>query len=251
MRIFYLLVLCLPIYTLGQVTLDDTIAQEKVLVCPQYSTGWTGGDLVNRFGFLNLVGFGAGYKFKNNVFAIADANFIFGNKVKIPGIFEHLVDSYGNITDINGDVATVSVLARGVCINAQVGKIIPLNPRDKNSGLMFHAGAGYLNHRVKIETQTQVVPMIELDYKKGYDRLTTGINLMQFLGYAYMPKQSFYSFYGGIYAIQGFTRNRRTLFYDQPDVPVSKDLRLDLIMGIKLGWFIPFYSTQKDYYIEY
>lgn len=251
MRFIFFLGISFPFFVAGQVSLDDTAVHDKVLVCPQYSTAWTGGDLVHRFGFLNLVGFGAGYKFKNNVFALADANFIFGNKVKIPGIFEHLVDSYGNITDVNGDVATVSVLARGVSINAQIGKIFPLNQRDKNSGIMVHAGLGYLNHRVKIETQTQVVPMIELDYKKGYDRLTAGVNLMQFIGYAYMPKQSFYSFYGGIYAMQGFTKNRRTLFYDQPDVPVSTALRLDLIMGIKVGWFIPFYSTQKDYYIEY
>ncbi|MFM7566689.1 MAG: hypothetical protein ACKO4K_08075 [Flavobacteriales bacterium] len=251
MRFIFFLGISFPFFVAGQVTLDDTVVHDKVLVCPQYSTAWTGGDLVHRFGFLNLVGFGAGYKFKNNVFALADANFIFGNKVKIPGIFEHLVDSYGNITDVNGDVATVSVLARGVSVNAQIGKIFPLNQRDKNSGIMVHAGLGYLNHRVKIETQTQVVPMIELEYKKGYDRLTTGVNSMQFIGYAYMPKQSFYSFYGGIYAMQGFTKNRRTLFYDQPDVPVSTALRLDLIMGIKVGWFIPFYSTQKDYYIEY
>jgi hypothetical protein len=251
MRFIFFLGISFPFFVAGQVTLDDTVVHDKVLVCPQYSTAWTGGDLVHRFGFLNLVGFGAGYKCKNNVFALADANFIFGNKVKIPGIFEHLVDSYGNITDVNGDVATVSVLARGVSVNAQIGKIFPLNQRDKNSGIMVHAGLGYLNHRVKIETQTQVVPMIELDYKKGYDRLTTGVNSMQFIGYAYMPKQSFYSFYGGIYAMQGFTKNRRTLFYDQPDVPVSTALRLDLIMGIKVGWFIPFYSTQKDYYIEY
>jgi hypothetical protein len=116
---------------------------------------------------------------------------------------------------------------------------------------MVHFGAGYLNHRIRIETQTQVVPLIELDYKKGYDRLTTGISATQFLGYAYMPRNGFYNFYGGIYAIEGFTKNRRTLFFDEPSVPVSTKTRLDVIVGLKIGWYIPFYSTKKDYYIEY
>ena len=31
---------------------------------------------------------------------------------------------------------------------------------------------------MKIETNEQVVPQLELDYKKGYDRLTTGINFL-------------------------------------------------------------------------
>jgi len=249
-KILFLLILRTSC-SLGQVTAVDSVADSRVLVSAHYATGWTGGDLVNRYGFMNLVGFAAGYKFQNNWFAITDASFLFGSDVKIPGLLSELADSYGNITDINGDPATVSVLARGVAANIQIGKIIPLSARNQNSGLMVHVGAGYLNHRIKIETQTQVVPMIELDYKKGYDRLTTGLNTMQFLGYSYMPHNSFYSFYGGIYAIEGFTKNRRTIFFDQPNVPVSTATRLDIIVGLKIGWYIPFYSSQKDYYIEY
>ncbi len=235
----------------AQVSPADTISDSRVLVSLQYGTGWTGGDLVNRYGYLNLIGLNAGYKWKNNMFAIVEGSFIFGSEVKIPGLLSGLTDSYGNITDINGDPAAVSVLARGVVANVEIGKIIPLNRRNQNSGIMVHAGAGYMNHRIKIETQTQVVPMIELDYKKGYDRLTTGFCSMQFLGYSYMPRNSFYNFYGGMYIMEGFTQNRRTVNFDQPNVPVSSDLRLDIIVGLKLGWYIPFYSSSKDYYIEY
>jgi hypothetical protein len=235
----------------GQVTLADTAAEARVLVSIHYATGWTGGDMVNRYGYLNLVGFSGGYKFRNNWLLLGDANFMFGSQVKIPALLDGLKDSFGNITDVNGDPATVSVLARGVSVNAQIGKLIPWSKRNQNSGIMVHFGAGYLNHRIRIETQTQVVPLIELDYKKGYDRLTTGISATQFLGYAYMPRNGFYNFYGGIYAIEGFTKNRRTIFFDEPSVPVSTKTRLDVIVGLKIGWYIPFYSTKKDYYIEY
>jgi hypothetical protein len=251
MRVILFLFLLLTSKGFGQTIPNDTVSVGRFLLGVQYGTGWTGGDLVNRFGFMNTIGFQAGYKFKSNWSVGVDANFLFGNKVKLPDLFGGLVDSYGNITDVNGDIATVRVVLRGVNANVFVGKIIPLSARNKNSGLMLQFGSGYLNHRVKIETQTQVVPMLEKVYKKGYDRLTTGINLSQFVGYTFMSQGGFYNFYGGIYAIQGFTHNQRTVFFDQPEIPVSKDLRLDLIFGLRLGWYIPFYSSNKDYYIEY
>lgn len=238
-----------PLY--AQQGLLDTVVEPKVLVGIHYATGWPGGDLVHRYGYVNLVGFSAGYKTKNNWFVQSDASFVFGSKVKVNGLLDNITDSYGNITDVNGDPAAVSILCRGVTAQCEVGKIIPLSRFQKNSGIMWHVGVGYLNHRIKIETQTQVVPMIELDYKKGYDRLTTGIGFSQFIGYAQLARSSFYNFYGGIYALQGITKERRTIYFDQPETQVSTKNRIDLLFGVKIGWFIPFYSTKKDYYIEY
>jgi hypothetical protein len=45
-------------------------------------------------------------------------------------------------------------------------------------------------HRLKIETNEQVVPQIELDYKKGYDRLTMGVNFHQFIGYSFLANST-------------------------------------------------------------
>ena len=107
---------------------------------------------------------------------------------------------------------------------------------------MWHVGVGYLNHRIKIETQTQVVPMIELDYKKGYDRLTTGIGFSQFIGYAHLARSSFYNFYGGIYALQGITKERRTIYFDQPKprFPLKTELTFCLVLKLDgLYLFIP------------
>jgi len=104
---------------------------------------------------------------------------------------------------------------------------------------------------MKIETNEQVIPQIELDYKKGYDRLTTGVNLHQFVGYNFMSSTGGYHFYGGFYAQEGFTKNRRTINFDEPDVPVSTELRLDVQIGFKLGWVIPIYKRQpKDFYFN-
>ncbi|MFT5858731.1 MAG: hypothetical protein ACI865_000819 [Flavobacteriaceae bacterium] len=217
----------------------------------QYAGGFTAGDLADRFGYLNNVGVFAGFKDKKNWVYGLEGNFLFGDSVALTGLFDHLTDSKGNITDINGDIATVRVLSRGLYINGVVGKILPILNPNPNSGIYVNVGVGYFLHRIRIETQDHVVPQIELDYKKGYDRLSTGANVTEFIGYAFMADQGAVNFYGGFYAQQGLTYNRRLINFDQPDTPVSTDLRIDIQFGFKLGWLIPIYQRQpKEYYFD-
>lgn len=218
---------------------------------PQYGFNLSGGDLAKRHGYFNAVGFTAGYKTRRNWFFGFDGNYLFGNDVRLTGLFDHLVDSKGNITDQNGDIARVVVYSRGFHANAVFGRLIPILSPNKNSGCLITVGAGYLLHKVRIETQDQVVPQLELDYKRGYDRLTAGLNTSQFIGYSYMANQGFLNFYGGVYFQQGFTYNQRPIFYDQPDTQVSQDMMLDLQYGVRLGWLIPIYKRKpKEYYFN-
>lgn len=221
-----------------------------------YGANWTAGDLSDRYMFFNHVGIMAGYKTNRNWFFGIDANFMFGNQLnaddpsdELYGIFDHLTDSQGNITDESGNVGLVYLYSRGLNVNFSMGKVIPVLSPNKNSGIFIHAGAGYLLHRLRVETQEQVIPQLELDYRKGYDRLTIGPNLHQFVGYAFMANGGFFNFYGGFYAQQGLTQNQREIFFDRPDEPVPSNTRLDIQYGFKLGWFIPFYKRQpKEFY---
>jgi hypothetical protein len=221
-----------------------------------YGANWTAGDLAERYLFYSHVGIIAGYKSDKNWFYGLDANFMFGNRINADdpsdefyGIFDHLTDSQGNITDENGDIGAVYLYARGVNVNLSIGKVFPVLAPNRNSGIFVHAGAGYLLHRLRVETQEQVIPQLELDYRKGYDRLTIGPNFHQFVGYAFMANGGFFNFYGGFYAQQGLTWNQREIFFDRPDEPVPSNTRLDIQYGFKLGWFIPFYKRQpKEFY---
>lgn len=218
-----------------------------------YNSNWTLGDLSKRYGYLNNIGAGMHFKSKNNFTIGFDASFIFGNNFKseFDSVFSHLTDSYGNITDINGDIARVLVYSRGLYSNFILGQLIPLNKNKPRDYLWVKIGIGYLQHRFRIETNSQVVPQIEQDYRKGYDRFTNGINFSQSVSYAFIPEERYYNFHVGFYIQEGLTYNRRTLNLDQPDVPVSKDLRMDIQIGLRAGWLIPFYKAQpKDYYFE-
>ena len=191
----------------------------------------------------------AGYKTRRNWVYSVDGAFMFGNQIKETGLFNNLVDSKGNITDQNGDIATVRVLSRGFYVDVNVGKIFPVLSPNKNSGIFLNVGAGYTSHNYRIETNDHVVPQLELDYRKGYDRLTTGLNTQQFLGYAFMANQGIVNFYGGFFIQEAFTYNRRTIFFDQPDTPVPTDMRMDIQYGFKVAWLIPIYRRlPKEYY---
>lgn len=242
--------LWLPFLSSAQRNVADSIIGTP-WISINYGLNWTAGDMKDRHGLLNHVGMLAGYKTKRNwVFAL-DGAFMFGNQIKETGLFDNLIDEKGNITDINGDIAIVSVLSRGFYADVNVGKIFPVLSPNKNSGIYLSVGAGYLSHNYRIETQDHVVPLLELDYRKGYDRLTTGLNTQQFLGYAFMANQGVFNFYGGFYIQEGFTYNRRTVFFDQPDIPVSKDMRLDMQYGFKLAWLVPIYKRMpKEYYFN-
>lgn len=228
---------------------DSTIATPILGI--EYGGTWSAGDLKDRYGYFNNVGFSAGYKLKSNFYVGLESNFIFGNKINIPNsqLFGALMDSKGNITDENGDIASVLTFSRGFHANIEVGYIIKSLGHNANSGVMIKLGGGYLNHRIRIETNEQVVPSLELDYRKGYDRLTTGFSSNQFVGYFFMSNNSFLNFYAGFYSQIGFTKNRRTIFFDQPDYEVPTNTRLDIMYGFKFGWMIPIYKRKtKDYY---
>ena len=250
MKISMLLFLIIPFLSLGQRSKNDSTLS-RTWVGIEYGGNWTQADLADRYGFMNHLGVMTGFKTSKNWFFGLQSSFIFGNNVRMTGLFDHLIDSNGNITDVNGNIAAVVVYPRGFSTNACIGKIFPVFSSNKNSGIFVHAGVGYLLHRMKIETNEQVIPQIELDYKKGYDRLTTGVNVHQFIGYNFMSISGGYHFYGGFYAQEGFTKNRRTINFDEPDVPVSTELRLDVQIGFKLGWVIPIYKRQpKDFYFN-
>ena len=110
------------------------------LIGVHYGGNWTQADLADRYGYLNHIGIMAGYKTNKNWYWAFDGNFIFGNQIRLTGVFDHLVDSYGNITDINGDIAKVLVYSRGFNANVSVGKVFPVLSPNKNSGIMVNVG---------------------------------------------------------------------------------------------------------------
>lgn len=202
-----------------------------------------------RFGLFNSIGGQIGYKTARNFLFQFEGNFIFGNQIKESAILDNLKDTYGNITDDQGNISLAPMFTRGYTLSCNIGKLFPLGSKKNESGLLMNMGIGFLSYKYRIETNSVNIPSIEGDYTKGYDRLTSGLLLSQFLGYQLVANKSLYNVYLGLYFQQGITKNIRSIFFDKPNETVSTKLRLDGSYGIKIGWNIPFFNDKpKEFY---
>ena len=112
---------------------------------------------------------------------------------------------------------------------------------------MITASIGYMMHKIRIEVVNESVPQLQGDYKRGYDRLSAGFTLGEFLGYMYMGKHRLVNFYAGIECYQGWTSNQREYNFDE--MKYASEKRFDLLFGPKVAWVIPLNRrVSKGYY---
>jgi hypothetical protein len=112
---------------------------------------------------------------------------------------------------------------------------------------MVHVGVGYLQHKVNLYDAQQKIAAIKGDLKHGFDRLTSGVSLSQFIGYLFLSESRFLNFYTGFEFYQAFTKSVRQLNYDTGLTDTKK--RLDVITGFKFGWILPLYKKKpNDFY---
>jgi len=228
---------------------SDTIdSPEKLpMIFPTYAFQWPGGDLSERFGANSSIGAGFLYKTHRNWLVGLDACFIFGNIIKQDSLMQNLYTSDGYIIGQDGQYADMGIYERGFNTSFKLGKIFPVFGSNKNSGIMFLAGAGYLQHKIRIEVRDNTAPQVGGEYKKGYDRLTSGFQVSEFLGYMYIGNSRLANFFAGLEWMQAWTENRRSMNFDEGRRDDSK--RLDMLYGIKIGWIIPFRKRlPKDFY---
>lgn len=205
-----------------------------------------GGDLADRFGNNATIGGGFQWKTTQNWFLGADFNFMFGGTVKNgDSLMYNLKTHNGYIISMSGVFAEYSVFERGFYFSGKAGKLFPILSPNPNSGIYVMASAGYLQHKIRIEVLENDAPQLFDDYKKGYDRLTGGFVLSEFIGYMHLSNSRLYNFFGGFELSQAWTKPYREVNFDtrEPDAVYN---RLDLLFGIKVGWIIPLFTRQPE-----
>jgi len=210
--------------------------RNTVLFCFNYGRQVPVGILSNRFGGSNTVGFSTAYKLGKNYQVQAGINAIFSGKVKENGIFDTMVGGTGYLVDVNGNLAEIKMYERGITWHVDFGKVIPTSKFDINSGILLTAGAGFMQHYIKYTFQRTVLPQLEGEYAKGYDRLTNGLMLRGFAGYQRIDPKAMLNFVAGIEVLNGLTKNRRAFNFDTRTADNTS--RNDLMIGIKVGVMI-------------
>lgn len=220
------------------------------LISVSYGAYMPEGDLKDRFGFTNILGGNLLFKTKKNFIWGVTAGYIFGNDVKEPGLLSSITTKDGLIIGLDGLYAEMRIFERGYHLNATFGKVFTFNKPNPNSGIVIMGGPGFIQHKIRIENIGNTVPALRGDYIKGYDRLTNGFQLQEYIGFVYFSNRQLVNFYGGFDFIQGFTEGRRDYNFDNPEQKDNKK-RIDLLFGIKIGWVVPLYKKKPAAYYLY
>lgn len=230
----------------GQKSIRDSISFPMIGASFQYQV--PGGDMAKRFGYNFNVGGFFNWKLRNNWIFGVDGDFLFGNQVKENPI-TYAMTQEGYLITTSGLYADWNIYERGFMFSAKAGKVFNIIGQNPNSGLMTTVGAGIIQHKIRIEVKDNGVPELLGDYKKGYDRLTNGLSLTEFIGYLHCGNNRLINFFAGLEITEAFTKSRRDWDFDS----MMKDNanRTDLLFGVKVGWFFPIYRhAVNTYYIN-
>ncbi|MEO6040015.1 MAG: hypothetical protein ABIQ93_16500 [Saprospiraceae bacterium] len=200
-----------------------------------------GGDLAHRFGQNGGIGLGGEWISANNLILGVEGHFYFGSKVKEDPL-AILRTAEGDLIGNNQSLASVPLHQRGWYAGGLIGKLVTFG--DRRSGLRVTLGAGLAQHKIRVQDDQGVMTQLTGEYAKGYDRLTGGLALEQFVGWQKLGKNRRANFMIGFEFNQGFTHTLRD--WDFNDRRKLDGQRLDLRFGIRAAWTIPFYIGGAD-----
>lgn len=228
----------------GQANIRDSTIQ-VFLISANYSAELPAADLANKYGLTHCLGPSFSTKTSKNWKFTAGLDIIVGNNIKVDPLAKISADN-GNLINGKGTFEPLQYQQRGFRATFRGGKVFPLFGPNPNSGLLLQVGAGFLQHKIRYNTQSQSVFQLKDDYTKGYDRLTNGLAFTQTVGYLNLSDNKLINFRVAFQLTEAFTKNRRAWNFDQMRKPDEQ--RLDLLYGIKVTWSWPIYDKASEGY---
>ena len=205
------------------------------------------GDLQDRFG--NNSSMGLTYLINKNDFLYGiDGNFIFGNNIKNDSLLGSISTSSGYLINASGELDEVLLYQRGFNSHILIGKSFRFQEHN-STGIYTYAGLGFIQHKIRIESDRTNLPQINEEYIKGYDMLTQGFSSKICIKYMYFDKKTSMKFYIGTEIIYALTKNNRDYNFSLMTWH-DKNIRQDKQLGIKIGVIIPINrnNEEKFYY---
>ncbi len=197
-------------------------------------------DMAKRFGKNGALGTGFELMSANNWFGGVEGHFFFGTDPQEDPL-AILRTPEGDIIGRDQALAGVALRERGFYAGVTGGKLITFK-KETRSGLRLSLGAGWTQHKFRLQDNTQTVNQITDAYAKGYDRLTGGPALQQFIGWQHLGRLRRTNWIIGLEFNQGFTNTLRS--WDFSTMRKLDQSRLDLRFGIRAAWTLPIYVAK-------
>jgi hypothetical protein len=227
----------------------DVEYDNALLITPTYSLLIPAAETGHRFGLTHSFGMAFDYKFGKNWMVGLEGNFLFGRNIKEKGIIRNVLAANSMAITTPGELDNIDLSMRGTVNRFHFGKIFRFSDSKPNNGLLLKFGAGYMMHKIIIDAKKDVVPQLSGDYAKGYDRMTHGLVLSQFIGLIKLERSKLINLYAGIELMQGITKNARNWdFYQGRKLDGT---RFEFMIGLKMGWMIPVFfgeTTGSEFY---
>jgi hypothetical protein len=216
-----------------------------------YSYQFPGADTKILYCNNSTVGASVLYKTDKNWMWTANANFIFGDKIRASreDILGIILDNSGELVTGDGIWASYAMFERGFHLQGKFGKIFNVCAPNPNCGFFVSGGLGYLMNRIRIEFSSYASPPANLDgdYRYGYDRMRGGLAYSGEIGYMYMSNSRVLNFSVSLEFTQAHTKPLRQWDFNL----MGPDLKtyLDRYYGIRLSVYIPTYKRMPaEYY---
>lgn len=206
-----------------------------------------GNHMAERYGPNHNIGGQFGIKLKSGAYIGIKAHYLWSENVKADGILDSIRTTEGGIIEVGGGLSDPIINERGYSVFVSGGFLFPIIGPNPNSGLLVTAGVGFLQHQYEIDWRGAQLPQLEDNYSRGYDRLSNGFALNQFIGYMHFGKKKLINFYIGVDFIQAWTKNKRGYNYDLR----SNDDKtyFDSLTGFRFGWMLALYKrAPREYY---
>jgi hypothetical protein len=252
MNRFYLFTFCILISAsslFSQVNVKDSLLAFSTV---NVSFAWQipAEDLAKRFGDFGSIGLNYLRKQRSGLIWGVNGNFLFGGDVKQKDMLQNIITGDGFVIGADGTLYEAKYLMRGIQFDARIGKVFPIGGPNKNCGIYATLGAGFLQHKIRIDTERNAnVPPLTKEYVKGYDRLSNGWTINPALGYLFLSNNRSINFFVQVEYLYGRTENRRSFNYDTGlhDGAIRKDGSL----GFRFGWVLPIYKAPATDFFYY
>ena len=221
---------------------------ENQLITFDYAYQLPIGTLSESFGNNSSIGM-TYLKNKSTFLYGIDVNFQFGNQVKNDSLFKLIATEDGLLINASGELDEVLLYERGFNSHLLFGKDLQVS-KNIPSRIYLYGGIGYLQHKIRIESNRTDLPQISKDYIKGYDNFTNGISTKLCIKYMYFDKNTNIKLYLGSEFINAFTKNNRPYNFGEMELN-NTDFKLEQIIGFNFGVIIPINRNNEEKFHYY